>query len=120
MNPTPLIMVVDDHPDLREVLALILEHHGFRVMVARDGREAVVRAEEQRPDLVFMDLMMPKMNGYEATAALNANGGEPIPVVALTASQVSRQDLIRRGFAELLRKPVRSSDVLQTVQRLVS
>lgn len=120
MNSTPLILVVDDHPDLREVLALILEHHGFRVMLAGDGVEAVERAEACRPDLVLMDLMMPRMNGYEATAALNGNGDPPVPVVAITASQVHRQDLLNRGFAGLLRKPVRADDVVQTIHRLIA
>lgn len=119
MRPHPLILVVDDHPDLREVLALILEHHGFRVMLAEDGREALKRAEECRPDLVLMDLMMPRMNGYEATAQLNRNGDPPVPVVAITASRVDRQDLLDRGFSALLQKPVRSDDVVQTIRQFV-
>lgn len=116
----PLILVVDDHPDLREVLALILEHHGFRVMLAADGREALKRAEECRPDLVLMDLMMPRMDGYQATAALNHNGEHPVPVVAITASRVERTDLLNRGFSDLLQKPVRADDVVETIWRLIA
>lgn len=119
MSANPLILVVDDHPDLREVLALILEHHGFRVMLAGDGREALTRAEECRPDLVLMDLMMPRMNGYQATAELNCNGDPPVPVVAITASRVERQDLLDRGFSGLLQKPVRADEVVQTIRRFV-
>lgn len=120
MSHSPLVLVVDDHPDLREVLALILEHHGFQVMVAGDGREAVSQAERNRPDVVLMDLMMPRMDGYEATAALNDHGETPIPVVAVTASQVDRGQLLARGFSELLRKPVRADDVLSTIRRLTA
>lgn len=120
VNRPPIVLVVDDHPDLREVLALILEHHGFQVMVAADGREAVSQAERRRPDVVLMDLMMPRMDGYEATAALNDNGGDAIPVVAVTASRVDRTDLLAHGFSELLRKPVRADDVLSTIRRLTA
>ena len=117
---SPVVLVVEDHPDLRGVLALILEHHGYSVMVAGDGREAVDRAEERRPDIVLMDLMMPRMDGYQATAALNANGNPPVPVVAVTASQVDRSELMRRGFSDLLQKPVRADDVLATIRRLTA
>lgn len=120
MNRSPIVLVVDDHPDLREVLALILEHHGFQVMVAGDGWEAVNQAERCRPDVVLMDLMMPRMDGYKATVALNDNGDPPIPVVAITASQVDRSQLLASGFSELLRKPVRADDVLSTIRRLTA
>lgn len=120
MSRAPLVLVVDDHPDLREVLALILEHHGFRVMTAGDGREAVSQAERRRPDVVLMDLMMPRMDGYEATVALNENGDSRIPVVAVTASRVDRSELLARGFSDLLRKPVRADHVLSTIRRLTA
>lgn len=120
MSSPPTILVVDDHPDLREVLALVLEHHGFRVMVAGDGREALARAGECRPDVVLMDLMMPRMDGYEAARALNDNGRPEVPVVAVTASQVNREALLAQGFAELLRKPVRADDLLATIRRFTA
>lgn len=111
------IMVVEDNPDLRDVLGLILKHHGFDVVLASDGAEAVERAGEHRPDVVLMDLMMPRMNGYEARAALNDNGASPIPVIAITASLVSREEITARGFVDLLRKPVRSQEVVDTIRR---
>jgi CheY-like chemotaxis protein len=61
--------------------------------------------------------MMPRMNGYEARAALNDNGNPPIPVIAITASLVSREEITSRGFVDLLRKPVRSQDVVATIRR---
>lgn len=111
------ILVVEDNADLRDVLGLILRHHGFDVVLASDGVEAVERASQQRPDVVLMDLMMPRMNGYEAQAALNDNGSPPIPVIAITASLVSRGEITSRGFVDLLRKPVRSEDVVNTIRR---
>lgn len=114
---TTTILVVEDNPDLRDVLGLILQHHGFNVVLARDGAEAVERADEERPDVVLMDLMMPRMNGYEARAALNDNGAAPIPVIAVTASLVSREEITGRGFVDLLRKPVRSQEVVEAIHR---
>lgn len=120
MSAPPMILIVEDHPDLREVLGMILRHHGFQVMLAGDGREAVDCVAERRPDVVLMDLMMPRMNGYEAIAAMNGNGPPPFPVVAVTASQVSRGEVTAHGFSDLLRKPVRAEDVVATVQRLTA
>ncbi len=111
------ILVVEDNPDLRDVLGLVLRHHGFEVVLASDGVEAVEQARQQRPDVVLMDLMMPRMNGYEARAALNDNGHPPIPVIAITASLVSREEITARGFVDLLRKPVRSQEVVETIRR---
>lgn len=117
MSSPPTILVVEDNPDLRDVLGLILEHHGFDVVLARDGVEAVRRAGEERPDLVLMDLMMPRMNGYEARAAINGNGDPPIPVIAITAGLVTREEVTARGFTDLLRKPVTSRVVVETIRR---
>lgn len=115
-----MVLVVEDNPDLREVLGTILIHHGFRVVTAGDGREAVDRVAETRPDLVLMDLMMPRMDGYEAIAAMNGDGPPPFPVVAVTASEVTRSQITRHGFIDLLRKPVRARDLLATVERLTA
>lgn len=120
MSTPRVILVAEDHPDLREVLGMILEHHGFEVLLAGDGQEAVERAAERTPDLVLMDLMMPRMNGYEAIAAMNGSGPPSFPVVAITASPVSRRDVTARGFTELLRKPVRARDLVSTVRRLTA
>lgn len=117
---TPTVLVVEDNPDLREVLGTILTHHGYCVVTAGDGREAVDRVAQQRPDVVLMDLMMPRMDGYEAIAAMNGNGRTPFPVVAVTASEVSPSQIAAHGFIELLRKPVRARDLLATVQRLTA
>jgi CheY-like chemotaxis protein len=116
----PVVLIVEDNPDLREVLETILRHHGFNVVTAGDGREAVDRVLERAPDLVLMDLMMPRMDGYEAIAAMNGSGPPPFPVVAVTASEVSRAQVAAHGFIDLLRKPVRARDLLATVERLTA
>ncbi len=120
MSAPILVVVAEDHPDLREVLGLILRHHGFDVALAGDGEEAVALVSARTPDLVLMDLMMPRMNGYQAIAAMNGAGPLPFPVVAVTASPASRQEVTSHGFVELLRKPVKAEDVVALVRRLTA
>ena len=119
MTHRPLILVAEDNPDLRAVLGMLLEHHGFRVSRAANGEEAVAEVGRATPDLILMDLMMPKMDGYTAAAALKHNGGQDIPIVAVTARAADRSELLNRGFCELLRKPVPAKELLATVRRLL-
>ena len=81
----PLILVVDDYQDAREMYAEYLQFSGFRVAEARNGNEAVAQAFSLRPDLILMDLSLPGMDGWEATRVLKADERtKHIPVVALT------------------------------------
>src|SRR6187455_3464683 len=81
----PLILVVDDYQDAREMYAEYLQFSGFRVAEARNGNEAVEQAVALKPDLILMDLSLPGMDGWEATRRLNTNDTtRHIPIVALT------------------------------------
>jgi len=89
MDKKALILVVDDNSGCRELLVGILELHGFQVIAAACGREAVDLAIAFQPGLILMDLSMPGMNGYEATQAIHAHPrGRKIPVVAVSADCV--------------------------------
>src|SRR5947207_12298977 len=82
---SPLILVVDDYQDAREMYAEYLQFSGFRVAEARNGNEAVAQAFSLQPDLILMDLSLPGMDGWEATKVLKADERtRHIPVVALT------------------------------------
>ena len=82
---SPLILVVDDYQDAREMYAEYLQFSGFRVAEARNGNEAVAQAFSLRPDLILMDLSLPGMDGWEATRVLKADERtKHIPIVALT------------------------------------
>ena len=81
------ILVADDLGDTREVMRLLLEMRGHEVIEAANGREAVERAVEERPDFVLMDINMPVMNGFDATRRLReADLTAQIPIVALSAN----------------------------------
>ncbi|MFB7267249.1 response regulator transcription factor, partial [Streptomyces nojiriensis] len=81
------VLVVDDDPTVSEVVAGYLERAGFSVRLAADGPTGLRAAEEHRPDLLVLDLMLPGMDGLEVCRRLRAgeNGGRPVPVIMLTA-----------------------------------
>src|ERR671936_1867417 len=82
---SPLILVVDDFADNREMYTQFLEFSGFRVAEAQNGHEALEKAFELSPDLVVMDLSLPGLDGWEATRQLKANDRtRGIPIIALT------------------------------------
>jgi len=86
MAQTPLVLIVDDFQDNREMYAMYLEHSGYRVAEAANGFEALERAFELLPDVVVMDLSLPGLDGWEATRRLKSDGRtRHIPVLALTS-----------------------------------
>ena len=115
MDQPPWVMVVDDDPDVRELLCCVLELEGYRVSCAADG-SAVLRllAMDQRPDLVLLDLLMPGVNGL-AVLSLLTTARPPLRVVAISAS---RDALIQARTAPIcgrLVKPFRLDELLGIV-----
>ncbi|RIL07423.1 MAG: hypothetical protein DCC71_03085 [Proteobacteria bacterium] len=94
------ILVVEDESDFAESLELLLTRHGYRVIVAYDGRAGFEKAVAESPDLVLTDLMMPIMDGQELIERLRAHPAtRRIPVIAMSAShQVDRADMLRKPF----------------------
>ena len=85
MENSQSILLVDDDPDIRHILTLLLEHGGFTVMQATDGVDALAQAKELRPDGVISDVQMPNMDGLELAFELRAlSGGADIPIVLFT------------------------------------
>ena len=110
-----LVLIADDNADMRLIFKTILEDRGFAVIDATDGDEALELARLHRPDLIFMDLMMPKVDGWAAMAALREDPGETsgTPVVAVTAYEPSREDVRDAGFCALLTKPLTPVEVVR-------
>jgi two-component system, cell cycle response regulator DivK len=116
------ILLVEDNEDNLVVYRTILEHVGYRVVEARDGEEGVSRARDQLPDLILMDISIPKMDGWEATQTLKADENtRHIPIIALTAHALEedRQRAIKAGCDGYLAKPVEPRRVVQEVERFV-
>jgi len=119
----PKILIADDEPDIRELVALILELDDHEVLQARDGQEAVEKTRAEQPDLILMDVRMPRLTGYEACELLKADPAtRDIPVVFLSAKgQVGEVKAgYQAGAAAYLVKPFDAEELLTLVQRLLS
>jgi two-component system, OmpR family, response regulator len=84
----PQVLVVDDEPNIRELVQVALKFHGCSVITASSGRDALRQAEAGRPDLIVLDVMLPDMDGFEVCRRLRAGGNE-VPVIFLTARDTS-------------------------------
>jgi CheY-like chemotaxis protein len=106
------ILVADDNHDAADTLAMLLRSAGHSVCVANDGLEAVEKAESNRPDVAFLDIGMPNLNGYEAARRIRAQSwGKAITLVALTGwgQNEDRQRSVEAGFSHHLVKPINYS-----------
>ena len=118
----PLILVVDDYQDAREMYAEYLQFSGFRVAEARNGNEALEQAFSLKPDLILMDLSLPGMDGWEATRQLKSDERtRHIPVVALTGHALAgASDGARKaGCDSFVTKPCLPDDLVVEVRRML-
>lgn len=103
----PVVLIAEDHEDSRDALRTLLDAFGFRVVEAVNGREAVERALAERPDVILMDMMMPKVDGFQATRELRANESmRGVPILAITAMEGARQRVLEAGCDDLVPKPI--------------
>jgi len=106
-SAAPSVLIAEDHADSRDALRALLEAFGYRVFTAGDGHEAVAEARAHHPDLILMDMMMPGMDGMEATRTLRADPDFPrIPIVAVTAMEGSRERVLSAGCDDWVAKPI--------------
>mgnify|MGYP001042077678 FL=1 len=116
------VLLVEDNEDNLVVYRTILDHVGYNVLEARDGEEGVSRARQEHPDLILMDISIPKIDGWEATRRLKADEAtRDIPIIALTAHALEedRERAIAAGCDGYLAKPVEPRRVVEEVQRFV-
>lgn len=116
------ILIADDHEDNRELLCLMLRDARYDVHEARDGRECLQLAREQQPDLIMMDISMPKLDGWQVFQELRADQRTSnIPCVAVTAyAEAERQRALAMGFNAFLSKPFRTEILLETVRKVLA
>ena len=111
------ILIAEDHLDSREALSALLEAFGFTVVPAVDGNEAVTFARERKPDLILMDIMMPHVDGLEATRRIrHFPETSHIPIITLTAMDGARELAFKAGADDFLAKPINSGALLQKVK----
>jgi len=103
----PLVLVIDDDPDARELMQRFLGKEGYRTVCASDGDEGLLMARELHPDLITLDVMMPRVDGWSVLAALkNDFGLSAIPVVMLTVADDKKSLGLALGAAEYITKPI--------------
>lgn len=118
-----LVLVVDDDDSVREMLEFIVKKEGFRVETAGDGEEGAQKAEKLNPDLIVLDLMLPRYGGFELLRRLQSGEQKGIPIVVVTGRYTDRStaDLIRQesNVAEFLEKPVKPAVLGSVLQRII-
>ncbi|MGV9771897.1 response regulator transcription factor [Streptosporangium sp. NPDC003464] len=113
------LLVVDDEPNIRELLSASLRRSGFEVVTAADGREAVHFAERIRPDLVVLDVMLPDMDGFAVAGRLREMGGQ-VPVVFLTARDATDDKVAGLRVADdYVTKPFSLEEVLARIRAVL-
>jgi len=118
----PLVLVVDDFQDNREMYAEYLAYCGFRVIEAKNGKEAIEQAFAQSPNVIIMDLSLPVMDGWEATRRLKAEGRtRSIPVIALTGHALSghSKGALDAGCDAFVAKPCLPDQLVLEIKRML-
>ena len=115
-----MILVVDDQLVNRQLFSIFLNKLGYPMLSAGDGQDALDKAKANNVDFVFMDLQMPRMNGYEAARNLR-EGGFKKPIIAVTASEQSdeRDQCVKAGINDILIKPFKQIDVEKMLQKWI-
>jgi CheY-like chemotaxis protein len=124
------ILVVDDDPDMRETLEMILEAAGYSVATACDGEECLIALKKRKPDLLLLDLLMPKMDGFDVCKALNTDASlaecSGMPIVILSSVREGagqrRYELemgVRLDVDDYVEKPVESAVLLRRIGRIL-
>ena len=116
------ILIVEDNPVNQKLIAFLLARAGYTYEVAENGAEALRRLDQSQFKLVLMDMMMPIMNGYDATKAIRANPKlKNLPVIALTANAMKGEDEKCRavGCSDYLAKPYSKDQILNAISMLI-
>lgn len=121
-NQKNLILLVDDNLDNQYAVKFILEDKGYRIAFAKNGAEGIEKAVKLKPDLILMDMMMPKVDGYQATQKIRSYKTlKNVPIIAMTAKspQEDKRQAIKAGCNEYLSKPFNLEDILKKVEKWI-
>ena len=122
MSAPKTVLLVDDDIDIIESMRTVLESKGFRTLVARDGNAGLTMAERENPDLIVLDMMMPKKSGFLVLEKLKGRPGGMIPTIMITGNEGSRH----RAYAEMLgvrdyiRKPFAMEKLVRAIDQVLA
>jgi len=117
------ILIVDDSPTEAHILKGILEKNGFEIETAENGTEGIERAKELKPDLILMDVVMPGLNGFQATRQLTKNAETAdIPVIIVTTKdqETDRVWGLRQGAKDFITKPVSEKTLMEKINAILA
>ena len=116
------ILVVDDEPFIQRSLSFVFKKEGYEVEVARDGEEGLRKARSLKPRIIFLDLMMPKMNGFNTCRAIKADPElKDSYVIILTAKgqEIDKEQGLREGADEFLTKPFSPKEIVARIRSIL-
>ena len=115
------VLIVDDDAEIVESVKFALETRGYQVLVARDGNQGLAMAEREDPDLVVLDMMMPKRSGFLVLEKLRRTRPVPLRVIMITANEGSRHKAYAEmlGVDDYIRKPFAMDRLMESVSRLL-
>ena len=118
-----LVLIVDDDDSVRELIEFIVKKEGFRIEKAADGEEALAKAKAVNPDIILLDLMLPKFGGFEILRELQADETGSIPIIIITGRYTDRStsDMIRQepNVREFIEKPVKPQVLTSLLHRIL-
>ncbi len=118
-----LVLIVDDDDSVRELIEFIVKKEGFRIEKAADGEEALSKAKAVNPDIILLDLMLPKFGGFEILRELQADETGSIPIVIITGRYTDRStsDMIRQepNVREFIEKPVKPQILTSLLHKIL-
>ena len=122
MSDKAKILLVDDEPSIVKMVSKRLEVEGFEVLVAMDGQEGLKKAQAESPELIILDVMLPKLNGYEVCTMLKQDTRyQKIPVLMFTAKAQEKDERLglECGANAYMRKPFKAQELLETIRTLL-
>ncbi|MCX7391805.1 MAG: response regulator [Planctomycetota bacterium] len=116
------VLLVDDDAEIIESMRTVLQSKGYDVLIARDGNQGLALAEKENPDLVILDMMMPKRSGFLVLETLRRSRSVPMRIIMITANEGSRHKAYAEmlGVDDYIRKPFAMDRLLDSVQRLLA
>ena len=116
------VLIVDDDNEIVESVRYALESRGYTVLIARDGNQGLAMAEREDPDLVILDMMMPKRSGFLVLEKLRRTRPVPLRVIMITANEGSRHKAYAEmlGVDDYIRKPFAMDRLMESVDRLLA
>src|ERR1035437_6347172 len=119
--PVKTILVIDDSPTERHVFVDLLTRNGYQVITAENGEDGIEKAKSELPDLILMDVVMPGLNGYQATRTLTRDEKtKHIPVIVCTSKNEETDKIwgLRQGAQDYMTKPINSEELLAKIAAL--